>query len=227
MSGVIAITAHPAVVDDTGEPLRHHVAGVPYVRAVERAGGIPVILPVVDRDRIGALLDRVDAVVITGGADIDPARYGAAAHPETAGVNAERDAADLALATTLVERDFPTLAICRGVQVLNVALGGSLDQHRPEHMQRDRYNDTAHSVTIDSSSRLASIVGSETLGVNTLHHQAIANLGNGLRVVARAEDGTVEAVEVEGAPHVLGVQWHPEMLRHRAEHLALFGALLA
>jgi putative glutamine amidotransferase len=116
--------------------------------------------------------------------------------------------------------------VCRGIQVLNVALGGTLDQHVDEHMQLDRYNVDAHLVTIEPGSRLAAVVGTTTIGVNTLHHQVLATLGAGVRVVARNEDGHVEGVEVDGAPNVLAVQWHPELLRHRPEHLALFAQLV-
>jgi putative glutamine amidotransferase len=207
------------------------VASTPYLKAVRRAGATPIILPILepdDADCIDGLLAGVDGVVITGGGDVEPARYGAAAvHPQTYGVVPERDAADLALARTLVERDIPTLAICRGIQVLNVALGGTLDQHHPEHMQRDLYNETAHDVKIEAGSRLASIVDADTLGVNSMHHQTIDEPGDNVRVVARAADGTIESIEVDGAPHVLGVQWHPEMLRHRPEQCALFQSLFA
>lgn len=222
---LVGVTAHPALVDDTGNPLRHYVAAAPYVKAVQRAGAIAVILPIVDADDLDDLLQPVDAVVITGGGDIDPGAYGAAPHPETDNVVPERDAADLALARHLVEHDVPTLAICRGIQVVNVALGGTLHQHLADHMRVDLYNTAAHHVRVAPATRLAGIVGGDTLGVNTLHHQHLAETGDGVRVVARAEDDTIEAIEIDGAPNVLGVQWHPEMLRHLDAHLALFRAL--
>jgi putative glutamine amidotransferase len=118
------------------------------------------------------------------------------------------------------------LATCRGIQVLNVAMGGTLVQHVDEHMRTDRYNQDVHSVEIDPASRLATIVGTETLGVNSMHHQVIDRLGEGVRVVARNHDGHIEAIEIETAPAVLGVQWHPELLRHRDDHLALFEDLV-
>jgi putative glutamine amidotransferase len=223
---VVGIVAHvDAVEGDERIAMDHAMVAVPYVKAVSRAGATPVLLPVVDPDDVDGLLDAVDAVVITGGRDVDPSAYGHHRDDRCGPVDPRRDAADLAIARAVVARDQPTLAVCRGIQVLNVALGGTLAQHVDDHMQLDRYNLDAHEVTIDPDSRLAAIVGTTTLGVNTLHHQVVAQLGDGVRVVARNEDGDVEGIEVEGAPNVLAVQWHPELLRHRPEHLALFAQL--
>jgi putative glutamine amidotransferase len=193
---------------------------------VQRAGATPVVLPVVDPADIGALLDAVDAVVITGGGDLDPRSYGQDPDAQLGPVDPTRDASDLAIARAVVARNLPTLAVCRGIQILNVALGGTLHQHVDEHMRLDQYNLDAHTVTIDSSSRLARIVGTATLGVNTLHHQVLDTLGTDVRAVAHNEHRHVEAIEIESAPNVLGVQWHPEFLRHRPEHLALFAQLV-
>jgi len=224
---VVGILGHiDPMTGDERVAMDHYMATVGYVKAVHRAGATPVILPVVDPDDVDGLLDAVDAVVITGGRDVDPAVYGHDLDPQCGPVDPRRDASDLAIARAVVARDLPTLAVCRGIQVLNVALGGTLDQHVDDHMQLDRYNEDAHVVTIDAGSRLAAIVGTTTLGVNTLHHQVLASLGDGVRVVARNEDGHVEGVEVDGAPNVLAVQWHPELLRHRPEHLALFAQLV-
>jgi putative glutamine amidotransferase len=223
---IIGVTAHPATVGDTGEPLQHFVATMPYVKAVHRAGATPVILPIVDPDDLGGLLDAVDAVVITGGGDVDPARYGATeVHEQTYGIVEQRDEADLALVHAVIEHGTPTLAICRGIQVVNVALGGTLHQHLDDHMRRDLYNDDVHKVSIEPDSRLATIVDTTELTTNSLHHQHVDRLGEGVRVVATAPDGTVEAIEVDHAPNLLAVQWHPELLRHREEHLALFRQL--
>jgi putative glutamine amidotransferase len=225
---VVGIAAHQVLVDESGFTLLHFAAAVPYVKAVRRAGAIPVILPVIDPDdraELDLALDAVDAVIVTGGCDVEPERYGADAIPETGPVDPLRDATELALCRALVERDQPTLCVCRGIQVLNVALGGTLAQHVPEHSRDDRYNDTVHEVTLDPDSRIARVLGRTTLGVNTLHHQIVDRRGERARAVAWAHDGTIEAIEVEGAPNVLGVQWHPEMLRHRPEHLALFRQL--
>ncbi|MGZ4675273.1 MAG: gamma-glutamyl-gamma-aminobutyrate hydrolase family protein [Acidimicrobiia bacterium] len=227
MSGVVGILAHiDPVTGDENVAMDHYMATVGYVKAVHRAGAVPVILPVVDPADVDALLDAVDALVITGGRDVDPAAYGHEPDAHCGPIDPRRDASDLAMARAAVARDFPTLAVCRGIQVLNVALGGTLDQHVDDHMQLDHYNLDAHTVTIEPDSQLARIVGTTTLGVNTLHHQVIAELGAGVRPVARNEDGHVEGIEVDGAPNVLGVQWHPELLRHRPEHLALFAQLV-
>jgi len=225
---VVGIAAHQVLVDESGFSLLHFAAAVPYVKAVQRAGAIPVVLPVIDPSdsgEVASALDAVDAVIVTGGCDVDPERYGAITAPETGPVDARRDDTDIALCRAVVERDQPTLCVCRGIQVLNVALGGTLTQHVPVHSRDDAYNETVHEVTLDPGSRIAKALGTTTLGVNTLHHQTIAELGPRARAVGRADDGTIEAIEVDGAPHVLGVQWHPEMLRHRPEHLALFRQL--
>lgn len=225
---VVGIAAHQVLVDESGFALLHFAAAVPYVKAVRRAGAIPVVLPVIDpndRDEIYLALDAVDAVIVTGGCDVEPARYGATQAPETGPIDPRRDDTEIALCRALVDRDQPTLCVCRGIQVLNVALGGTLVQHVPEHSRDDAYNETVHDVRLDPDSRIAKALGRASLGVNTLHHQTLARLGERARAVAWADDGTVEAIEVEGAPHVLAVQWHPEMLRHRPEHLALFQQL--
>jgi putative glutamine amidotransferase len=224
MRPLIGIAAHVALIGDSdgGDPLRHYVAAVPYVKAVERGGGLPVILPVTDVDSVGALLARVDGIVVTGGVDVDPAAYDAVPDPLLGTTDPERDSIDLAITRAAVESDLPMLAVCRGIQVLNVALGGTLVQHVDDHMRVDGYNEPLHPVMIEADSQLAKIVGAEQIGVNTLHHQVIDRLGDGLRAVATNPDGHIEAVELVGANRVLGVQWHPELLRHRPEHLALF-----
>jgi putative glutamine amidotransferase len=225
---VVGIAAHQVMVDESGFMLLHYAAAVPYVKAVRRAGAIPIVLPVIDpddRDELDSVLDAVDAVVITGGCDVEPARYGAVPAAETGPLDPRRDNTEIALCRALVERDQPTLCVCRGIQVLNVALGGTLVQHVPVHSRDDAYNETVHEVTLDPDSRIAAALGATALGVNTLHHQTVEKLGERARAVGWADDGTIEAIEVDGAPHVLAVQWHPEMLRHRPEHLALFQQL--
>jgi putative glutamine amidotransferase len=225
---IVGIAAHQVLVDESGFELLHFAAAVPYVKAARRAGAIPVILPIIDpddREEIDLALDAVDAVIVTGGCDVEPARYGAEPAPETGPVDPRRDDTELALCHALIERDQPTLCVCRGIQVLNVALGGTLMQHAPQHSRDDAYNESVHEVTLDPDSRIAKAIGATSIGVNTLHHQTVDRLGARARAVGWADDGTVEAIEVDGAPHVLAVQWHPEMLRHRPEHLALFQQL--
>ena len=184
------------------------------------------MLPELAPEDADGLLDRIDGVVLLGGPDVNPSRYGASPAPETAPATDGRDAFDIALAQRCVARNHPLLAICRGVQVLNVALGGSLHQHIDDHMVRDKWNESVHRVKIEPASALAAIVGTTDLEVNSLHHQALDRLGDGVRAVAHAEEGFTEAIEVEHAPNVLGVQWHAELLRHRPEHLALFKTLV-
>ena len=224
----VGIVGHiTAVGGDEGVAVDHFMATTAYVKAVQRAGGVPVILPVVDPNDVDALLDAVDAVVITGGRDLDPATYGQTPHPQLGPIDPVRDASDIAMARAVVTRNQPTLAVCRGIQILNVTLGGTLHQHVDDHMRLDQYNLDAHTVTIEPDSRLAQIVGTESLGVNTLHHQVLDQLGAGVRAVARNEQGHVEGIEIDGASNVLGVQWHPEFLRHRPDHLALFQQLVS
>lgn len=223
MRPLIGISAHKTLVVEGDIEAFHEVVNVAYVKAVRKAGGVPMLLPMVDPDDADCLLERVDALLLTGGGDVDPASYGADADPLTARVDADRDERDFALCRLAVDRDVPTLAICRGSQVLNVALGGTLVQHVDKHFDMDRYNEPVHDVDVDGSSDLARWLGTTTLGVNTLHHQAVATTGPNVRVVGRAEDGTIEGVEAGSA---VGVQWHPELLRHRPEHLALFEYLV-
>lgn len=231
MTAIIGIAAHQQILDVRGDGMGHYVVAAPYVRAVRKAGGIPIILPVVDLSEVNELLDRIDGLVLTGGTDVDPARYGAERSPDTWDTTPERDAVDIELCGEAIRRNLPTLAICRGVQILNVTLGGTMTQHIDDHMRLDMYNAPIHEVEISTGSRLASaleIAGhtSTRLGTNSLHHQCIDAVGGRGIVVAAAPDGTVEALEVDGASNVLGVQWHPELMRHIPEHLALFQQLL-
>lgn len=223
----IGITAHlELITGDDGEGLHHYVASAPYVKAVRKAGGLPVLLPVVEAGDAEAMLDLVEALVITGGCDVDPINYGAAPEPMLGPTDLARDAADLAITRAALEADVPTLATCRGIQVLNVALGGTLVQHVDDHMRTDLYNQDVHHVEVDPTSRLAKILGTDVVGVNSLHHQVIDQLGRGVRVVGRNHEGQIEAIEVDHAPAVIGVQWHPELLRHRDDHLGLFDDLV-
>ena len=183
----------------------------PYARAVEQAGAEPVLREA----RAGLEIGSCGGLLLTGGDDVDPKLYGETAHPETELPDAERDAVEGRLIDEALARDLPTLAICRGMQILNVHLGGSLIQHLPtagRHVRRTANRGLpAHSVEIEPGTMLASIAGGETWDVNSRHHQAVARLAAGLRVCARdPEDGTIEAVELPGRRFVLAVQWHPE-----------------
>jgi len=225
---LIGVTAEYLDIDIHDSRMAAHVATVSYLRAVQKAGGVPVVLPITtDADEIETLAERLDGVVISGGIDVDPVAYGQVKTDEVTETQTDRDQFEFELIQGLVERNTPTLALCRGIQSLNVALGGSLVQHVDDHMRTDLHNTTAHTVSIDPDSRLAELYDSTTLDVNSMHHQVVDRLGEGCRVVATSPDGYVEALEVDGADLVLGVQWHPEWLRYRPEHLALFERLVA
>ena len=189
-----------------------------YFEAVNRAGGIVVLLPPqpVDANVAARVLDVLDGLIITGGKDVDPARYGQEPHPATDEPRRDRDAWEDALLTAAIERELPFLGICRGAQVLNVALGGTLHQHLPDVLGTTRYNAgggtfTENTVAVEASTRLAAVLsGTDSLDIKSYHHQAIDVLADGLVVSARSDDGTVQAVELEAVPFGLAVQWHPE-----------------
>ncbi len=173
------------------------------------------------------LVARLDALVVVGGSDVDPARYGARSHPRTAGVDRRRDAHELALLEAALQAELPVLAICRGMQLLNVLLGGRLEQHLPEVVGSDDHQPARGcfsevTVTTVPGTLTAGILGS-TAAVRCSHHQAVSDLGEGLVVSARAGDGTVEALELPDRPFVQAVQWHPE----EDDDLRLFAALTA
>lgn len=187
-----------------------------YVAAVARAGAVPVLIPPLP-DHAQAYLALVDGIVLAGGGDLDPAHYGGSSHEAIYSVDAGRDALELALARHIVERRVPTLAICRGMQVLNVALGGTLIEHLPAvvgeqvlHRGPPR-EPTPHGVTVKAGSRLAAVAGATDFVAMSWHHQALRKLAPGLEVVATAPDGTIEAVELADHPWLIAVQWHPEL----------------
>jgi putative glutamine amidotransferase len=212
-----------------------HLLRQDYVRSVEAAGGLPLVLAPGRPEDASELLDRVDALILTGGSDVDPALYGQVPHPKLGPVIRERDDFELALCREALRRDQPLLAICRGHQVLNVATGGTLIQDIPSEVtgglgddpRRERW-ERAHDVRICSGTRLREILGKETISVNSFHHQAIARLGQGLLVSARTSDERiVEGIEAPGQRFALGVQWHPEAFWDRGDGFqALFEALV-
>jgi putative glutamine amidotransferase len=224
--GVTTSELRPSAMATTrrqGDPAHPEMAlGMTYLRTLDAAGAMPVVLPPVIAE-VDALLDRLDAVVLSGGPDLDPAAYGARdRHPELGPTEPALDAFELALAGAALERGAPILAVCRGAQALNVACGGTLHQHVPGHRQTAPAGEPTHTVHVAPRSRLARILRPGRLPVNSFHHQAVDRVGAGLHVVATASDGTVEAIE--GAGFVIGVQWHAETL---ADHLCLFEALVA
>lgn len=187
-----------------------------YVAAVQRAGAVPVLIPPVP-EHAQRYLELVDGLVLAGGGDMDPGHYGGNAHETLYSVDAGRDRLELELARRIVERRQPTLAICRGMQVLNVALGGTLIEHLPAEVgegilhRKPPRDPVPHPVAIAPDSQLAGIAGATDAAPMSWHHQAIRALAPGLRVVARAPDGTIEAVESSNHPWLIGVQWHPEL----------------
>ncbi|MDT4931157.1 MAG: putative glutamine amidotransferase [Pseudonocardiales bacterium] len=189
-----------------------------YADCVAGAGAIPMLLPPVAVDAPGsaeAALDGLHGLVLAGGPDVDPARYGAERDPHTGPARPGRDTWEMALVRAAIDRRMPVLAICRGVQVLNVVLGGDLLQHLPDSVGNDAHCPTVgvhgrHSVRLAADAKVGVLLGPDAT-VATYHHQAIDHLGAGLTATGWAEDGTVEAVELDGAAWVVGVQWHPEV----------------
>ena len=239
---LIAITtselrdANGAVPTPEGEPAQQEmVLGMKYLTAIERAGGVPLVIPPLhDLALLTTLLDHVGGLVLSGGPDLDPIAYGADRHGRLGPTWRALDEPELALARLADERGLPILGICRGLQTLNVARGGTLHQHLPElvgerirHRQESSGSQVTHPVALDAGSRLAEIVGTSELGVNSFHHQGIDTLGSGLRAVGFAPDGTIEGVEAFDRDFVLGVQWHAECLIDDDRQSALFAALVA
>jgi len=197
-----------------------------YVDAVEQAGGRPVLIPP-SENGVEETLEALDGIIFSGGADLDPSAYGADAHPATDPPQARRDAGELALLRAALDRDLPTLAICRGSQLLNVVRGGDLVQHLPAVVGDEKHKETPgtfaeHGVRIDPESRLGHVVD-EHSPVKSHHHQGFGRVGEGLVETAWAEDGTLEGIEDPTRRFALGVLWHPEA----GEDAALFEALVA
>jgi putative glutamine amidotransferase len=208
-----------------------------YIRAVQAAGGIPLLLtPHFTPEVQAALWQRLDGLILTGGGDIEPARFGEPRHPSVDDVSPARDELELGLTRRAVTEDVPLFAICRGIQVLNVALGGSLVQDLPSewpnalvHSQKAPRHEPTHPVKVmGEGTRLGRVLGSLEVEVNSMHHQAIKRLGEGLREVAWAPDGVIEGVEMAGDDRfVLGVQWHPEeLVGHDQAARNLFAAIV-
>jgi gamma-glutamyl-gamma-aminobutyrate hydrolase PuuD len=230
MPPVIGITLHPATDPDKTQ-LDILLADI--LRAVERAGGLPVFIPLgLSTDTLHNLLIRLDGVLFPGGGDIDPARYGADMHRTISGVSDERDRVELALARWAVEEAKPFFGICRGIQALNVALGGTLYRDISEHPNAekhtyDTYTLRPHQVLVAKGTLLDRVLGQPLLDVNSTHHQACKYIAPRLRLVANAPDGIVEALEVPEHPFGLAVQWHPESLPGLPETRRLFEAFIA
>src|SRR4051795_5505922 len=202
-----------------------------YVESLKRAGAVPVVIPP-QPENAADLAETLDGILLAGGDDCDPAEYGEERHPTVEPMDARRQANDLTLARAARERGIPTLGVCLGVQVMNVAAGGTLIQdiasavdtdidHASEPSDRHR-----HDVHIDSSTKLGRILGAQELNVNSSHHQAIGRVAQGLRITAKAPDGIVEGLEDPSHPFYVGVQWHPEDMPDESSAAAIFGAFV-
>lgn len=219
---IIAITATSEIVRD----VRRIRLNAAYVRAVEQAGALPLVIPPLSAGADAtALLDVAGGLLLTGGEDVDPSRYHVAPRPETGNPNEARDSTEISLVIAAKRRAMPTLAICRGVQLLNVALGGSLVQDIPaerpggvDHDPESARDARVHDVEVESHSRLARSLEATELRVNSFHHQALDRVADGFQVSAHAPDGIIEGLEWKGSDWwAVGVQWHPEELTDTAE----------
>jgi len=217
---LIALSATSAPPAGPGHPTRVRVNDA-YVRALQAAGLVPLIVPpCLSDEETRALVAGVAGIVLSGGEDVDPATYGAVRHPATQPSHAGRDATEISLVTAARDARRPVLAICRGIQLLNVALGGTLVQHLPDeqpgairHAHDDARTERVHGITVQAGSRLAAALGATRLEANSMHHQAVDRVAEPLRATAHASDGIIEGVETASDDWwVLGVQWHPEEL---------------
>jgi putative glutamine amidotransferase len=197
-----------------------------YVTALENAGLVPLIVPPLSSDKAAAsVLDSVSGLVLTGGEDVDPARYGEQRHEKVRTVNAARDATEAALVTEAKERRMPVLAICRGIQILNVALGGTLIQDIPSaisttisHDDEGPRDSRTHEISVEPGSLIARAIGTEHATVNSFHHQSVQRVADGMKITAKSPDGVIEGIEsTDRNWWVMGVQWHPEEMTGSAE----------
>jgi len=233
--GICCDTRLSTPADPRLVPLEQEFLNRDYVRSVVEAGGAPVLLPCRgDQDVIAALLECVDGLVISGGDDMDPRHYRQEPVPGLERIDPLRDQLDLALIPAALERQVPMLCICRGLQSLNVILGGTLYQDIPSqvpeavrHRQRAPWGYPTHLVTLAADSRIARVMGATEVDANSFHHQGIRDLGEGLKATGHTADGLVESVELPSHPFCLGVQWHPEHMTPQHYHAcALFAALI-
>lgn len=234
-------TNHPLILIPTPVQDEHKRAfsmGRNYVRSLIDAGGAPILAPVtLDERDLRALYETASGVMLAGGADVDPALFGEARHEKTADIDPDRDRAECLLVRWAVADDKPLFGICRGIQSLNVALGGSLIQDIPSqwpttlqhngHYDGSARDEVLHTVRIEPGSRMEQMLGGREAGVNSFHHQAIKRVAAGLVITSRAEDGIIESIEMPDRRFVVGVQWHPEeMSEARADMLNLFTAFV-
>lgn len=216
-----------------GEPPRHEMAlGLTYMKAVEVAGGVPVVIPPMEVGLIGALLDHLDGICLSGGPDIHPDHYGHEPHDQLGPTAPDLDHFELEIARKADAAGLPTLGICRGMQAINISRGGTLLQHIPdlwvtvEHRQKMPGQTASHRVDLDPESQVAKIVGSPLIAVNSFHHQAVGDIGEGLVVTGHAPDGATESIEDPSRDFMIGVQWHAELMVDQPEQFALFHQLV-
>ncbi len=209
-------TEHPS---PSAHYATHYSVPTDYVDAVRRAGGVPVLLPP-GEPHTARWLDKLDGVVMSGGTDVAPSRYGGHEDPRVQTAALERDQSEFEITTSLVESTIPALLVCRGIQVLNVGLGGTLHAHLPDVVETDIHRDengfwTTHAIEATPGSAVAKAMGTERVVTYSGHHQALDRVAERLVVTALAPDGIVEAVELPGHPWLVAVQWHPEVTAHR------------
>ena len=236
MTPVIGITTYEDQASWRGWSARAAMLPYVYVDAVRRSGARAILLPPGgDDEEASDTVAGLDGLVVSGGPDIDPVRYGASRHPRTQAPTTLRDAWDLSVTGHALRLGVPLLAICRGMQVLNVCRGGTLHQHLPditdgsiEHRQRDSGTHPTHAARIERGSRVGEVLGLTDTRVNSFHHQGMNELGEGLRAVAWAPDGVIEAIEARSARYVVGVQWHAEgLVDLDGGHARLFPSFVA
>lgn len=238
---IVGLTTSRLATEDAGVGQQWDATHSAYAEAIAAAGGLPVLLPSPVDERGGATqrvarrtLETIDGLVLTGGGDVDPARYGQVPHPATRPADQARDEFELALVHAALAREIPLLGLCRGAQVLCVAMGADLLQDvetqgvgMVAHARAEVRRAPVHEVELAAGSALAAIYGTDTVEVNSTHHQAPGRLGGGLIAVGHSPDGVVEAVELPSAPWVIGVQWHPEELwKSYPQHALLFEAFV-
>ena len=208
-----------------------------YTRAVDLTGGAPILIPLgLDEQTLRAIFERLDGLLIQGGVDVHPKEYGEAVEPFCGEIDVSRDETELKILRWAFAENKPTLGICRGIQMMNVAAGGSLYQDIPaqlgspighQHVKGNPYDFHAHSITIDAGSKLANALGTTQIEVNSLHHQSLKQIPPGFHIVARAPDGVVEAIEADDGYYALGVQFHPEwMINQDARMLGIFDSFV-
>lgn len=219
---------------DYGEKPNQYMLPYAYASSIERAGGLPWPLPFkTDLSLISPIVDRLDGILFSGGDDLDPSLYGQTPHPKIEPIDPDRQRFELALIAEVERRKMPALGICLGCQLMNVYRGGSLIQFLPDDkreggLEHRKLGDDGrrHAVKLEPGTRLAAAIGRDEITVNTRHKQAVQRTGKGLRVIAKAPDGVVEAIEDPSHPFFMAVQWHPENLSDNPEHLAPFKLLV-